>query len=100
MNYHIFSAESRKYFKNAIVMSGSVHSPWALQATTKDHLKSAFEMAKQLGKPQKSYEDLVAFLKAAPADSFNQFCVVIPESPVKLTLSFGPVVESMINSLF
>lgn len=94
MNYHILSDESRKYFRNAIVMSGSVDNLWALQPA-KDHLKSAFEMAKQLGKPQESYEDLVTFLKTAPADSFNPFCVLSFKNTVEIYTPFGPLLESM-----
>lgn len=95
VHYHILSAESRKYFRNAIPMSGAIANPWALQPK-KDYLKSAFKIAEQLGKPQKSYDELVTFLKTIPADSFNRFCTLVSDDPVKIGLSLGPVVESMI----
>lgn len=94
VNYHILSPESRKYFRNAIAMSGSVENPWALLAE-KNYLREAFKMAEKLDKPQKSYDDLVKFLKDAPADSFNQFNVLNFANPVELGVAFGPIVESM-----
>lgn len=98
VHFQILSPESRKYFRNAIVMSGSVGNPWALIGK-KDHLKNVFNIAKKLGKPQKSYDELVKFLKATPADVFNQFSVLVPEDPVKLKLAFGPIVERTISIL-
>lgn len=93
-NYHIVSAESRKYFQNAIPMSGSIENYWAM-SPHKDPLEQAFQIARDLGKPQHSYEDLVAFLKAESADTLNRFSTIGFQKNALLHVEFGPVVESM-----
>lgn len=77
-------------------MSGSVENRWAM-SPDKDHLARAFQIAKDLGKPQNSYDDLVAFLKAESADALNQFTSIEVISYTLFTVVFGPVVESMLS---
>lgn len=90
VNYQILSEESRKYFRNAIAMSGSVGNPWALPSEH-DHAKIAFEIAEKLGKPQNS---LVTFLKTTPADSLNKFSTTIVPNAVQISIVFCPTIES------
>lgn len=75
-------------------MSGSVENRWAM-TLEKDHLAHAFQIAKEMGKPQDSFDGLVAFLKVSPADTFNQFNMTNVMNYVLFYILFGPVVESM-----
>lgn len=78
-------------------MSGSVDNPWAL-LPEKDHLKNAFDIAKQIGHPQNSYDDLVKFLQSTPAEPLNKFSVIYVEHGIKFNAAFGPIIESMNSS--
>lgn len=75
-------------------MSGSVNNPWAL-LPEKDHLKNAFDVAKQIDKPQNSYDELVTFLQSTSVESLNQFSVIYVEHGIKFNVAFGPIVESI-----
>lgn len=93
INYHILSTESRKYFRNAILMSGSVGNPWAIPSQH-DHVKMAFEIAEKLDTPQKSYDELITFLKTTSAASLNQFSTINILNAVQFSIVFGPTIES------
>lgn len=93
MNYQILSEESRKYFHNAIPMSGSVGNPWAFPSEH-DHVQNAFEIAEKLGEPQNSYDELISFLKTTSADSLNPFSTTVAPNAVQISIVFGPTIES------
>lgn len=93
VNYHILSAESRNYFRNAICMSGSVGNPWAFPSEC-DHVNNAYEIAEKLGNPQNSYDELVTFLKTTPAEALNQFSTTVAPNAVQISIVFGPTIES------
>lgn len=78
-------------------MSGSVANRWAM-SPEKHHLERAFQIAKELGKPQNSYEELVAFLKTESSDTLNQFSSIEVVSYALFIVIFGPVVESMLSN--
>lgn len=47
-HFHILSDESRKYFNNAILSSGTALSNWAMNAQA-DHLSLAYSLADDFG---------------------------------------------------
>lgn len=65
-HYHILSRASRKYFRNAILMSGTVNNFWALYGKS-DHLQLAYEITMDSGYSVNSLGELILFLKTAPA---------------------------------
>lgn len=92
VNYHILSAESRKYFRNAIPMSGSVENYWALYEE-KDYLRYASVIANDLGEPQSTYDKLVETLKTIPTEKLHQLSYVSAYDPL-FVIKLGPVIES------
>lgn len=91
---HMLSSESRKFFRNAIPMSGSPDNLWAL-SDKDNYLPTAYKIANDLGEPKKSFEELVEFLKSVPAARFAEFDV--SEEGRILNPKFRPIVESEIN---
>lgn len=71
-HFHMMSSESRKYFRNAILMSGTVDVAWAMNSKS-DHLAMAFKIADDLGQPKHSIDELVELLKAAPANKIAKY---------------------------
>lgn len=94
-NYHILSSESRKYFQNAVPMSGSAGNYWALSEED-NHLRRAFQIAEQLGEPKYSFEHLMAVLRTVSAGRLNQlhFYEANTDDLLSATI-FGPVIENM-----
>lgn len=90
-HFHVLSAESRKYFRNAIAMSGTVNNYWALSKD--DHLKRAFKIAEQLGEPKKTHDELIALLKTVPAEKLHSFAVIEDINNIFSTIPLSPVVE-------
>lgn len=90
-NHQILSAESQKYFRNAIVMSGSVLK-FASMATVENHLSHTYKMAEEFGEPKESIEDLVEFLKTISAKKLNDYAQI---SHTHTSILYAPVVESM-----
>lgn len=98
VNFHILSDESRKYFRNAIAMSGSVGNYWAMSKNN-DHLEIAYKIAKkESNKTTQSYDELVAFFKEIPAARLHWYNFVwFLWHDIKddlFEVSFAPVVES------
>lgn len=92
VHFHMLSTESRKYFHNAIAMSGVIGNYWAMTENN-DHLEIAHKIASDLDSLKKSQEELVAFLKSAPADKLSEYSTVIAPKAISL-VAFTPVVES------
>lgn len=90
----MLSAESRKYFRNAFLMSGTIHNYFALSEEN-NQLKRAFEIAEELGEPKTSVEQLIAFLKNAPLKKLVNYSVCNPSNGL-LFCEFLPVIESMV----
>lgn len=91
-HFQILSAESRKYFRNAIPMSGSTEAWWAL--SNDDHLQRAFNIAKELGEPKETKEQLIAFLKDVPADKLGPLAPIQTKESVLFELPLAPIIES------
>lgn len=92
-HYQVLSAESRSYFKNAIIMSGCAENQWAL--SNDDHVKRAHSFSRELGKEWKEHDDLVTFLKTVPAEKFIPFANMESINFVLSKLPIGPIIESM-----
>lgn len=91
---HVLSSESRKYFHNAIVLSGSAESPWGF-ANQNDHLPFAYKIAQDLGKPQDSLQGLIEFFKSVPADAIVKYgdpSSLFTRTPVT---TWAPIIESL-----
>lgn len=93
VNLHILSDESRKYFHNAILMSGSAGNVWALSKET-NHLKLAYEIAaNELNRTLKSFDELVEFFKTVPAFNLHQYLIQDKVDDF-FEIVFAPVIES------
>lgn len=90
-HFHIMSAESRKYYKNAIPMSGTVENYWAMSEHN-DHVELAYQIAENLGQPKKNIEELINFLKSLPAEKFNEFSQITARG-ILFEIPFTPVIE-------
>lgn len=90
-HFHILSAESRKYFRNAILMSGAADNYWAT-SDKNDHLELAHRIAEELGESKKAVDELVEVLKRAPAVKITEHSAV-DISKSLLEFSFTPVIE-------
>lgn len=73
-------------------MSGTTENLWAMFEDN-DHLELAYKIAKDLGQPKESLDELTAFLQTAPADKLTVFSTIDTVDNI-FTIPFGPVVES------
>lgn len=73
-------------------MSGVVGNFWSMSVEN-DHLKVAHKIATDFGEPNKTYEELVAFLKTAPADKLSKSSTSIVSTGL-FDILFAPVIES------
>lgn len=71
-------------------MSGALGNSWSM---TDNHLDLAFQIAKELNETIDSYDELVAFLKTAPANELHRFSFVPSDNDVT-AIRVGPVIES------
>lgn len=96
-HFQVLSAESRKYFRNAIILSGSAENLWAI--SDDDHLKRAFNMAQELGETITDHQELVEFLKTVAPEKLYRFADgekirnVLPYFPI------APIIESVCDSI-
>lgn len=95
MHFHILSAESRKYFRNAIVMSGTADNFWAM-SIEENHLKLAYEMAEELNKTANSFDELVGFLKEVSIDDIHIYALLMNVKNDVFRIKLAPVIESKI----
>lgn len=92
-HFHTLSSESRKYFRNAILMSGTVDNLWAMYEKN-DHLSQAYEIAERMGlESQQSLEELIDFMKTAPAEKVSEYGTSWARTFI---LEMSPIVESKI----
>lgn len=94
MNFHILSAESRKYFHNAIAISGASENFWAM-SIEENHVEFAYNMAEELNKTINSFDELVNFLKEVPIENIHWFMLTRENHDV-FQIKFAPVIESKI----
>ena len=73
-------------------MSGVAGNYWAISEHN-DHLELAHKIAADFGEPKKTYENLVAFLKSAPADKLSEYSTVTSPN-ILFDIPFTPVIES------
>lgn len=88
---HITSAESRKYFQKAIVMSGSALHYWAM--TLNNHVELAYEMADSWNQTQTNLPDLIQLFKTIPAEHFVDFTKWGTRVNRRVEIPFSPIVE-------
>lgn len=91
----MLSTESRKYFHNAISMSGVVENHWAWSENN-NHLEFAHKMADDFNEPKNTTDELIAFLKTVPAEKFNAYSKLITSTQL-IDVPFKPVIESKQN---
>lgn len=90
----MFSAESRKYFRNIISMSGTVDDYWALNKKS-DHLDVAYEIAEDLDLEAKdTVDELIEVLKSAAADDIVSYGRLDGLMVRTFELEVGPIIES------
>lgn len=95
VHFQILSAESRKYFRNAIVMSGTADNFWAM-SIEENHLKLAHQMAEDLNKTVNSFDELVSFLKEVPIDDIHIYALILNLKNDVFQNKVAPVIESKI----
>lgn len=92
-HFQILSSESRKYFRNAILLSGTAENFWAF-AGVKNHVSLAYQIAEDLGEPKKSLDELIKLLKSVPADRIVQYGSTIKLYRRTSIPVFAPIIES------
>ncbi|XP_031624710.1 esterase B1-like isoform X2 [Contarinia nasturtii] len=91
VHFHILSTESKKLFRNAILMSGVIGAYWAMSENN-HHLEIVRKIAIDLNEPKETYEELLTFLKSAPADKLKEYSTIKAPNGIAI-FSFAPVVE-------
>lgn len=91
-HFQILSSESRKYFRSAVLLSGTAEHYWAFSQLP-NHLSLAFQIAEHLGKPQQSLNELIRFFKSVPANSIAQFASTDHLFRRTTIPIFAPVIE-------
>lgn len=86
----MLSAESRAYFHNAILRSGSALHYWAM-APLQTHTELAFALASHWKRPQDNVAGLVDLLKSVSAKRFHSVSEV--DFDTTLSFIFAPVIE-------
>lgn len=86
----MLSAESRKYFRNAIPMGGSAFAPWAMNIEN-DNFDYAIELAKTLTNSSQNIDRLIEAVVAAPTEDIVKFTEFDYTS--RRTVYFKPTVE-------
>lgn len=86
----MLSAESRRYFRNAILRSGSALHYWAM-APLQTHTELAFALASHWKRPQDNVAGLVDVLKSVSAKRFHSVSEV--DFDTTLSFIFAPVIE-------
>lgn len=92
-HFQVLSNESRKYFQNAIITSGTAENYWAFSEQS-NHLKFAHQMAIDLNAPQDSFENLVEFLKTVSVDKLVGYGNILGFFRRRSSLLMTPVIES------
>ncbi|KAL4143921.1 hypothetical protein QTP88_006173 [Uroleucon formosanum] len=86
---HMLSPQSTGYFQKAIMQSGSIFNPWALN---EKHRESAFKLAKNLGCENDNPKEVVQYLLNIPAiDIVKSITIDAKTNP---DYDFVPSVES------
>lgn len=97
-HFHILSAESRKFFRNAVCMSGTVENFWAM-ATNNDNLNFAYRIAEELGEPKSDLANLLEFLHSIDAKKLNPYNIV-NLTYGRIEVVAAPVIESIFISSY
>lgn len=93
-HFQVLSNESRKYFRNAIVMSGTAENIWGI-SNEQNHIDLAHIMAKKIDEPNYSFDELVELLKTAPARDIVNSATYFEMFFGTIRLKFTPVIESL-----
>lgn len=87
------SSESRKYFQNAIILSGTTENVWA-RFTDTNHILLAHQIASDLGEPKESNDELIEFFKSVPADKIQNYgAMTLTHRDFRI--KFAPLIERM-----
>lgn len=93
IHYQVLSSESRKYFHNAIAMSGTAENTFAY-GNENYIISSAFNIAKELDEPKDSVEGLIAFFKSVNGKDIVNYCLT-PGDHKGSVKRFVPIIESL-----
>lgn len=91
-HFQTLSSESRKYFRNAIIMSGSAENYWTYSSHS-SHLDLTIEMASDLGEEHPPFDRLVELLQSAPADELTEYGSVSNLVSRTFSLMYAPLIE-------
>lgn len=91
-HFHVLSSESRKYFRNAILLSGTAMAPWAI-SNDKSHISNAYQMAEDLGEPKNNLDELIEFLQSVPSEKIVRYGSSMVGFHRTLNFKYAPVIE-------
>lgn len=95
----MLSSESRKFFRNAIVMSGTAESIWSM-SNEKNHINIIYELFERSGDTNKSLDHIIEILKSASpryiVSSVSYFEMFFGTAKLK----FAPIIESIFILIF
>lgn len=91
-HFHMLSSESRKYFRNAIPMSGTIDDTWAM-SDERDHFALMQRIVKDFDESKETPEELIEVLKTVPFEKFVVYGA-LDFTPRTLKPELGPIIES------
>lgn len=81
-------------------MSGVAFNTFAM-SPEQNRLEQAQNIARELGNPTDTVDELLTFLKQVPAQDFNRFAVASADGGARLFIPFATIIESAhLNSPF
>lgn len=91
---HILSKESGIYINNAILVSGTALTEWAMN-NKNDHLSIAYELAADFGHGNCTFNELIQFLKSIPAEKIASIGGKLSTWFPVMDFELAPVIESI-----
>ncbi|XP_031621135.1 uncharacterized protein LOC116339416 [Contarinia nasturtii] len=91
-HFHVLSNESRQYFRNAIVMSGTADSIWSL-SEVHNHTSLAFQIADALNETKTTIEELIEYFKTIPAEKIKYTAMHESSFYRTMNFKFSPIIE-------
>lgn len=93
VHFQVLSSESRKYFRNAIAMSGITKNLWAY-SENEVPLNFAYGIADDLNAPQDSSQGLIELMKLIPAQILTLYGEQLTLYKRTVILELTPIIES------
>lgn len=93
VHFQVLSAESRKYFQNAIMLSGTAFDYWAM-SDDNDYFDIPYKVAEYLGKPTTQSDELVEILQSETPENLMEFTLAMTQPTTRtVKFLFAPCIE-------